>query len=604
MTSPAPRPPATPPASPLATLGFEVFLLGLIALGIVCRFVGLNWDEGLQLHPDERFVIDLVGKIGWPSSLAQWFDSTRSPFNPANLDNVHYVYGQWPLLSGELAALATGKSDLGGSLPLARGLSAVCDSLTVLLTFVVAWRVLPRHFALFAATLVALSALHVQQSHFFTVDNFAAFWMLAAFWQGARWQRSGRARDALLCGACLGVAMACKISAVFIAFPLLVLLLFGVGKHPARQIIAGAIGCIALAFIAFRVFQPMAFAGQFGFFDVRPDMRFWNDLAAQGAITNGTTDVPFNVQWVGRAPWLFSLRNLGFWGYGWGLLVSGALGVFLALRGARERDENTPILLASALFCLILFGVQGATFSKFTRYFLPMTPFMALLAAYAWQKLASWAANRRHRRATWLLVGPPLVAGFTALWCVAVTSIYTRPHTRLEASRWIVKNIAPGTRVINETPWDEGLPLGWAPSGNGGLQSQLLNSYDADTPEKREHILKLLDESEWLFVSSGRSWQNIPRWPEKWPMTSRFYYALWNGELGFVKAREFTSYPQLGPLQFPDDNAEEALSVYDHPRVILWKKGPNYSATKAREILQEAPLPVQRDWQPREAKQN
>ncbi len=594
----APRAPATSPGAPLSTRGFEVLLLGLLALGIVCRFVGLGWDEGLQLHPDERFVIDLVGKIGWPETWLVWFDSTRSPFNPANLENAHYVYGQWPLLLGKLAALATGKSDLGASLPLARGLSAVCDSFTVILTFFVARHVLPRHWALFAAALVALSALHVQQSHFFTVDNFAAFWMLSAFWQGARWQDKGRARDALGCGACLGVALACKISALFIAFPLLVLLLFGIGKHPLRRVIAGALGCIALALLTFRVFQPMAFTGEFGFFDVRPDPRFWRDLASQAAITNGTADVPFNVQWVGRVPWLFSARNLGFWGYGWGLLVSGALGIVFVLLSLRKRDERTPVTLASALFCLVLFGVQGATFSKFTRYFLPMTPFMALLAAHAWQKLASRANGRR----AWLRIGPPLVAGFTALWCVAVTSIYTRPHTRLEASRWIVKNIAPGTRTINETPWDESLPIGWAPSGTGGLRSQLLGSYDADTDEKREHILRLLDESEWLFLSSGRSWQNIPLWPDKWPLTSRFYYALWNGDLGFEVAREFTSYPRLGPLQFPDDEAEEALSVYDHPRVILWKKSPNYSAAKARAALEAAPLPIQREWHPRDAR--
>ena len=589
---------ATPLAAPLATRGFEVFLLGLIVLGIVCRFVGLGWDEGLLLHPDERFVVDLVGRIGWPSSPLQWFDSTRSPFNPANLENAHYVYGQWPLLLGKLAALLAGKDNLGASLPLARGLSALFDSFTVGLTFVVARRVLPRHFALFAAALVALSALHVQQSHFFTVDNFAAFWMLAAFWQGARWQQNGRTREALICGACLGVALACKISAIFVAVPLLVLLLSGVGRHSFRQVFVGAISCVALALLTFRVFQPMAFLGVGGFFDVRPDWRFWQDLASQAAITNGIADVPFNVQWVGRAPWLFSARNLGFWGYGWGLLISGALGVVLVLRGLRQRDENTPILLASALFCLVLFGVQGATFSKFTRYFLPMTPFMALLAAYAWQKLV----NRATRRTAWLRVGPPLVAGFTALWCVAVTSIYTRPHTRLDASRWIVQNIAPGTRTINETPWDESLPLGWGPVGTGDLRSQLLGSYEADTPAKREHILKLLEQSEWLFFSSGRSWQNIPRWPAKWPMTSRFYYALWKGDLGFEKAREFTSYPQLGPLQFPDDDAEEALSVYDHPRVILWKKGPNYSAIKARAILQEAPLPIQQEWHPRDAR--
>ncbi len=590
MENPAPR----SASRPLATRGFEAFLLGLIALGLACRFVGLNWDEGLQLHPDERFIIDLVGKLGWPVSVSQWLDSTRSPFNPNNLENVTFVYGQFPLLLGKLAAMLTGKSDLGASLPLARSLSATFDCLTVGLTFLVARRVLPRHWALFAAALVALAALHVQQSHFFTVDNFAAFWMLAAFWGAARWQNKGRARDALLCGACLGLALACKISALFIAFPLAILLVYGVGKFPFRQVFVGALVCALMALVSFRVFQPMAFLGEWGFFDLRPDLRFWQDLAGQAAITNGEADVPFNVQWVGRAPWLFSARNLGFWGYGWGLLVSGALGIIFVLLSLRKRDERTPILLGSALFCLVLFGVQGAAFSKFTRYFLPMTPFMALLSAYAWQTLV---ARRR-----WLRIGPPLVAGFTALWCVAVASIYTRPHTRLEASRWIAANIPPGTRTINETPWDESLPLGWAPSGTGDLRSQLLGSYDADTDEKREKILKILDESEWLFLSSGRSWQNIPRWPSKWPMTARFYYALWNGDLGFVRAREFTSYPQLGPLQFPDDDAEEALSVYDHPRVVLWKKGPNYSSAKARAILQEAPLPIQEEWHPRNAK--
>ena len=583
----------------LATRWFEVFLLGLILLGIGCRFYGLNWDDGAALHPDERFVAGLVERIGWPTSPSLWFDSERSPFNPANLENTHFVYGQWPLLAAKSVFLLVqwAALSLNKSVPtvfiVGRALSAFIDVLTIGLTFLVARRVMPRAWALFAAALVALAALHVQQSHFFTVDNFAAFWMLASFWGAARWQTGGKARDALLAGACLGVAMACKISAVFIAVPLLILLLCGLKKHPARQLFAGALSCIVMALVCFRVFQPMAFVGEFGFLDVRPEARFWNDLAFQAAITRGEVDIPFNVQWVGRAPWLFSARNLGFWGYGWGLLISGALGLMLALIGLRKRDQRTPVVLASALFCLIFFGVQGATFSKFTRYFLPMTPFVALLAAYAWQ----WLVARRR----WLRFGAPLVAAFSALWCGAVSSIYGRPHTRLEASKWIVTNIAPGTVTANETLWDEGLPLSWLDSGTGNLEGLLLDTYAGDTVDKREKMLEVLNRSDWIFISSGRSWQNIPRWPAKWPMMSRFYYALWSGELGFEHAREFTSYPQLGPLQFPDDEAEEALSVYDHPRVILWKKGPNYSALKARQILEVAPLPTPREWQPRRA---
>ena len=592
-------PPAQTQSRVLNTRVFEAFLVGLILLGIGCRFTGLNWDEGAQLHPDERFVMDIISRIGWPASWSQWFDSARSPFNPANSNGAHYVYGQWPLLLGKAAFALAQHFGYDTLSVVGRGLSALCDSLTVGLTFLLSRRVLPRMWALFATALVALAALGVQQSHFFTVDNFAACWMLASFCGAARWHHSGRARDALISGVCLGVAMACKISAIFIAVPLLVFFVMSARKHPKRQLFWGAVVCALVALVCFRVFQPMAFMGEFGFFDVRLEPRFWGDLAQQSAITRGEVDVPFDVQWIGRTPWLFSLRNLGFWGYGWGTLVSGALGIALVMVRAFKRDlradERGPILLASALFCLVLLGAQGATFSKFTRYFLPMTPFVALLGAYFWQTLVESPRWRVLRFCA------PLVAGFSALWCVAVAGIYGRTQTRIEASRWIVSHIPPGTAVANETVWDENLPLAWIPSGNGGLRSQLLDSYALDTLDKREKMLRILNESEWIFLSSGRSWQNIPRWPAKWPMTSRFYYALWSGELGFVHEREFTSYPSLGPLQFPDDNAEEALSVYDHPRVILWKKGPNYSPAKAREILEAAQLPTKRDWQPRRA---
>ena len=67
-----------------------------------------------MLHPDERFLVDMVFRVGWPSSVGQWFDSARSPFNPANAGDAFYVYGQWPLLLGKGAASAVGATDAAG----------------------------------------------------------------------------------------------------------------------------------------------------------------------------------------------------------------------------------------------------------------------------------------------------------------------------------------------------------------------------------------------------------------------------------------------------------------------------------------------------------
>ncbi|MBU3957411.1 hypothetical protein KKI19_04030, partial [Patescibacteria group bacterium] len=68
--------------------------------------------------------------------------------------------------------------------------------------------------------------------------------------------------------------------------------------------------------------------------------------------------------------------------------------------------------------------------------------------------------------------------------------------------------------------------------------------------------------------------------PEQFPQTAKFYNTLFSGQLGFEQIQEFHSYPQLqiGPpaggwaLEFPDEQAEETWSVFDHPVIRVFKK--------------------------------
>jgi hypothetical protein len=112
--------------------------------------------------------------------------------------------------------------------------------------------------------------------------------------------------------------------------------------------------------------------------------------------------------------------------------------------------------------------------------------------------------------------------------------------------------------------------------------------------------LAALEASQWIFISSPRAWATIPRWPEKYPVMNRYYQTLFDGNLGFELKKEFAVYPHLGSWTFPDGGAEEALTVYDHPRVLLFRKGPNWSFQKAKELLEAIPLPENKNtWQPR-----
>jgi 4-amino-4-deoxy-L-arabinose transferase-like glycosyltransferase len=563
------------------------FFVLLILLGIGCRFYGLNWDDGTTLHPDERFMVSVVARLTPPTSASQFFDSRVSTLNPANIPNTHYVYGQLPVLIGSTLAQKIGRVQGNEFLLVGRFLAALFDSGTILLTLLIARRLFSKRWALLAAALVAGAALHIQQSHFFVVDPFVAFFLTASFWAGVRLVQNGRRFDAALCGLFFGAALACKISAVLYAAALLGFLLVFARRNTAIKTITCTLLCALAALLAFRVGHPMAFQGEYGFFDLRPDTRFWIDVNDQRSITNGVTDVPFNVQWIGRTPWLYSLRNLGSWGYGWLFLLSAVGGTLVLLKNRR----SNAVLWVAAIFALALVGVQGAAFSKFTRYFLPLTPMCALLAVYFWREMSS--------RRQWWQWGAAITAVSVALWGLSVTSIYGRPNTRLEASRWIVENVPSGTFVANETDWDEGLPISWyGKLPPAALNAIVLDSYDVDTLIKCEELARALDKVEWIFLSSGRSWQNIPRWPEKWPMMTAFYRSLFNGNLGFQLEKKFTSFPRLGPFEFSDLGVEEALTVYDHPVVLLFHKVPGYDGASVRHILEVAGEAKGQNWQP------
>jgi hypothetical protein len=59
-----------------------------------------------------------------------------------------------------------------------------------------------------------------------------------------------------------------------------------------------------------------------------------------------------------------------------------------------------------------------------------------------------------------------------------------------------------------------------------------------------------------------------------YPLTNQYYKDLFSGQLGFEKIAEFTSYPTIPfiNVQIKDDSADESFTVYDHPKIIIFKK--------------------------------
>ena len=103
---------------------------------------------------------------------------------------------------------------------------------------------------------------------------------------------------------------------------------------------------------------------------------------------------------------------------------------------------------------------------------------------------------------------------------------------------------------------------------------------------------------EYLILASERGYASVARLPDSFPIAIRYYEMLFDGSSGFRLVADIASYPRLGGLVIRDDLAEEAFRVYDHPRVLIYEKSPNFSLEKVALELRPLALP-QPAWKPR-----
>ena len=216
MDNPTPNGPPSPNLRNLLlnarrlALSFAPVLILLLALAL--RLFGINWDQGGLFHPDERAILFRVNDMSWPplSDLGVLLDVEESPLNPQ-----WFPYGSLPLYAVKIAqTLVSPVVDLDfHSLRfLGRMLSSLADVGTVLMVFLIASRLYGRRVGILASLLAALAVVHIQLSHFYTVDTYLTFFITASVYFMVRLMQEGRLTDSALSGAFIGLALASKIS--------------------------------------------------------------------------------------------------------------------------------------------------------------------------------------------------------------------------------------------------------------------------------------------------------------------------------------------------------------------------------------------------------
>ena len=631
--------------------------LAIFLLAAFFRFYGVNWDQNQHLHPDERFLTMVTGAISWPKTLTEYLDASTSPLNPHNRGFGFFVYGTFPIFFTKLIAETIAKGDYFNLTIVGRQLSALFDLGTVVIVFLIGkqistnqlistnkyqpsinksskllvnWKLDNWIIGLFAAYFYAAMVLPIQLSHFYAVDTYLTFFITLTFYLCTRifttYQNDLQPKYKILkskyqiyklsiiyllyiigIGISFGLSLASKISAVlFLPVVALGLLLYLVKRKNFIQFIVSCFLFLVFCLLTFRLAQPYAFANP-SVLDFHINQNFIESLKTLKSFDGPETSFPPALQWIPTKAYIYPATHLTLWGMGlpFSLLFVASL-VYLLIN---KKTYNNLTLLLSLLWIVLLFGYQGKEFAKALRYLAPLLPFACLITGYCLTKIFSSSKSKSIGR-----FGLLTVVLLCLIYPASFLTIYSKPHSRVWASNWIYENLPQGSKIAVEH-WDDGLPLTLDGVRNNGLYTYItLPLYNPDGPEKWQQILPLINDSDYIILTSNRLWRSLSALPVRFPETARYYQALFNGTLGFKQLAVFSSYPCILPKKFDqkminsektdltpepttltktpychlalnDDGAEESFTVYDHPKVIIFEKTPKFSTSGVLNIV-------------------
>ena len=437
---------------------------------------------------------------------------------------------------------------------LGRSLSAFVDTLSLLMIFLIGSRLYNRRVGLLAAALSALAVMQIQESHFMTVDNFAVFFTTVTMYACVRIAQSNPAvRTAeqvegqyqpyapawktigwyILFGVGFGMALASKINLAILGPMIFVAVLVSIlrtrlkYKTDLNRVLGFGAFFLLVAMLTsglvFRLTQPMSFQAstlQMSLGDgsllerisfvaapgdttpltmsLNPD---WvESMKVASGESSGIGSGPPGEQWTNRPKLVFPFVNMVMWGMGLALGLACWIGLGMAFWQIVRYGRNWQAHILPVIWAGGFFAFMGTRWVMSTRYFLPIYPFMCLLAAWALLEFWRWAKDVSWRR---ILAGAAMAVtlfGATAWSTAFVQAVYVTPHTRVQAAHWIFQNI-PGPfhltyRQANGENYNQPVPAGdgfqirpdlafqqsFAANASGALTELTLPHVQADAP--------------------------------------------------------------------------------------------------------------------------
>ncbi|MFQ3550173.1 MAG: glycosyltransferase family 39 protein [Armatimonadota bacterium] len=463
-------------------------ILFVIIVAIVFRFYGLKWglDPELHLfsyHPDEFLILGSAYMAVY----------TAKSLNPG--------FYNYPSLYIYLCAIAIAvalfyfpfKSDVGYEVYIIttfRFVTALMGVGAVRLTYWAGCKFWNKQAGCMSAFILAILPLHVQHSHFATVDVPCTLFTAACLGGAALILNRGKHSDYIIAGLFAGLAAGTKYNAgsVYIAVILAHLLR---ENNPFIAKIRDSKIWISLAvlIVAFIISTPGSVL-YFSSFKTGILYELAHSKEGHGLVFAGT-----------GSGLIYHLKSSLFYGLGLGVLITLIAGVFWA------KFRNNKQAYVVLIFLLIYFMLLSFSEVRFARYMLPIFPAAALIVGWFITDCLAYIRDNCSKKIV-IIYGAviSILVLSTLIFSTALISSLGNKDPRDIASVWIKENIQKNASIgIMEPPWFHLPPL--SKDFGMGVLSQRIESANqtpynivifSDYPNGEWYIS---NQPEWIILS-------------------------------------------------------------------------------------------------------
>ncbi|OGL38851.1 MAG: hypothetical protein A2042_01775 [Candidatus Schekmanbacteria bacterium GWA2_38_11] len=323
---------------------------------------------------------------------------------------------------------------------ISRGITALLGTLTIYLLYLLSKKLYSREIALISSLILSLTYLHARDSHFGTTDVPLTFLILLAYIFISDIFLSGK--NYILAGIISGFSVSMKYNGAILAVPILIAHLLSketfeesfVKKFFNKKIIFSALAMIS----AFLLTSPYVLLDYKSFL---ASIKFLTKALRQGI------GMELGIGWI------FYLKFTLRYGIGAPLLLASLAGMAYLIYRHRKED----ILLLS--FPVIYYLIIGNSHGVFSRYMIPVLPFLSLFTAVVIYDFISSIK---------ILKNYKLLASILVSILVLIPSIYSiisfnntifKKDTRNLAADWIKTNLPSGSRIYMHGHYEYELPL-------------------------------------------------------------------------------------------------------------------------------------------------